>query len=70
MRTYIIGTSPIPAWCQKQLYQYKRMDGRTGFELWYNADGMQRFAELLPGDELIQMHGRITFRKQVRDHES
>lgn len=66
MRRYIIGQSPIPYWCRKQLYQYKRMDGSTGFEFWYVADGMQRFAELAAGDELIMASGRITFRKQVR----
>jgi hypothetical protein len=42
------------------------MDGRTGFEFWYEADGMRRFAELLPGDELVRINGHISFRKQVR----
>lgn len=67
MQRYLIGDSPIPAWCRKQIYQYKRMDGTTGFEFWYEADGMQRVAELQKGDELIRMHGRITYRKQVRN---
>ena len=65
MQKYIIGQRPIPVWCRKQLYQYKRMDGRTGFEFWYESDGMQCRTELLAGDELVRMNGRITFRKRV-----
>lgn len=55
----------MPHWCRNRLYQYKRMDGRTGFELWYSADGMQRFAELVAGDELYYSNGRIRFRRKV-----
>ena len=66
MQRYIIGDSPIPDWCRNQLYQYKRMDGSTGFEFWYSVDGMQRVAELKAGDELIHNNGRTHFRKQVR----
>jgi hypothetical protein len=43
------------------------MDGKTGFEFWYEADGMQRQAELLAGDELLMVNGHITFR---RNHEN
>jgi hypothetical protein len=67
MQRYIIGQAPIPYWCRKQLYQYKRMDGKTGFEFWYEADGMQRQAELLAGDELVRGDdGRISFKRQVQ----
>lgn len=66
MQVYIIGESPIPVWCRMQLYQYKRMDGNTGFEFWYEADGMQRRAELVAGDKLVRVNGHTTFRKQVR----
>ena len=67
MQRYIIGKSPIPEWCRNQLYQYKRMDGSTGFEWWYEADCMIRQAELVAGDELVLMNGRVTFR---RNHEN
>lgn len=65
MQRYIIGKSPIPVWCRSYLYQYKRMDGRTGFEFWYESAGQRRFADLVAGDELVRVNGRITFRKQA-----
>lgn len=64
MQKYIIGQSPIPCWCRKQLLQYKRMDGRTGFEFWYEADGVLRTTELAAGDELLRMNGKTIFKRK------
>jgi hypothetical protein len=42
------------------------MDGNTGFEFWYMVGGVQRQAELVPGDELIYSNGRTSFKRQVQ----
>ena len=65
MYRYIIGNTPIPTWLHKHLYQYRRMDGSTGFELWYTADGEQRQAELNVGDVVIWRNGLIHFRRRA-----
>lgn len=55
MNKYIIGTSPLPEWCQNCLMPYIKSDGSTGWEYhttWYTLD-------LKQGDMLVKKNGRV-----------
>lgn len=46
---YIIGNKPVPWWCNRELMQYQKADGTTGFEYF----GRFVTFELNLGDVLI-----------------
>ena len=67
---YVIGESPIPAWCRKQLTPYRKLDGSTGYEY----AGRVEDYELSPGDVLIKDGERVAIKrmggKKVVQHDS
>ena len=67
---YVIGETPIPAWCRKQLTPYRKLDGSTGYEY----AGKVADYELTPGDMLIKDGERVTIKrtggKKVVQHDS
>ena len=52
---YIIGTSPIPEWAAERIAQYRKTDGKTGYEFY----GTWRSIELEAGDALVKTGRRI-----------
>ncbi len=58
--TYIIGTLPIPLWCESDLQPYLRADGTVGYEY----QGYRRSYDLVKGDKLLNCDGWIYVRRQ------
>lgn len=56
MAKYILGTSPVPDWCEKDIMPYRKLDGSTGFEY----TGKVATFELVAGDVLIKDGERVT----------
>ena len=62
MEKYIIGTTPVPAWCRSYLMQYLRADGSTGWEFY----GKVSTFELRAGDALILTERGISVENKKR----
>ena len=60
--TYILGTRPVPKWCERLLSPYRRFDGSVGYEF----HGKTRDLSLSAGDALVREGGyiRIVYRKE------
>lgn len=60
---YVCGDPHVPWWLMPKLMIYRRLDGKTGFELTYR----ERVVQLKQGDVIYKENEKILWKRMGRD---